>query len=107
MRSLLENKARLDEVAAGGRTEVEKWGWGAATAKLRKQQYRRAILRHRVYNRLRNFLMKLRILRTIKAVSSWVVGLWAAMCVMMSRLLGSFDGQPPMGGMRQPPATVL
>ena len=97
MRKLLDDPEYLRAIATAGRQEVEKWGWGAATAKLRKQQYRRAILRNRVYNRLRNFLMKLSVLRAFKALTSAVVGFWTWVMIQLGTF---FDGGRPMGGMR-------
>eukprot|EP00892_Ulva_mutabilis_P010709 jgi/Ulvmu1/800/UM010_0174.1 len=43
IRGLIEDGAHAEAIARGGREEVERWGWGAATRRLRRTQYGRAI----------------------------------------------------------------
>lgn len=43
IKSLISDKALARTIAHGGRAEVERWGWSAATQTLRRQQYQRAI----------------------------------------------------------------
>ncbi|KAK9823296.1 hypothetical protein WJX72_001700 [[Myrmecia] bisecta] len=40
---LLQSQERRQTIGAAARAEVERWGWGAATRRLRDQQYMRAI----------------------------------------------------------------
>jgi glycosyltransferase involved in cell wall biosynthesis len=47
IRRLITDKEHAEHVAQGGRSEVERWGWGAATRTLRARQYGRAI-RHKL-----------------------------------------------------------
>lgn len=40
---LIDDAPHAAAIARGGREEVERWGWGAATRRLRSAQYGRAI----------------------------------------------------------------
>jgi hypothetical protein len=51
IKSLIEDKAFAEHVAQGGRSEVERWGWSAATKTLRLNQYGRAIRNKLAYRR--------------------------------------------------------
>ena len=48
---LIADPAHAAVVAAGGREEVERWGWAAATRNLRLIQYKRAIRNQRAHKR--------------------------------------------------------
>jgi hypothetical protein len=50
IKRLIDDKSHAEHVAQGGREEVERWGWGAATRQLRAAQYGRAI-RHKLRRR--------------------------------------------------------
>lgn len=43
IQELISDTAHAEAIARGGREEVERWGWGAATRRLRSAQYGRAI----------------------------------------------------------------
>ena len=64
IKKLLSDSKFCDTVAQGGREEVEKWGWGAATRVLRCEQYGRAIRNKRAYKRFGLFALRVALART-------------------------------------------
>lgn len=64
IRKLLDDSKFCDKVAQGGRDEVEKWGWGAATRVLRGEQYSRAVRNKRAHKRFGLFALRVALART-------------------------------------------
>jgi hypothetical protein len=65
IKMLLNDSNFADKVAQGGRTEVEKWGWGAATRVLRRDQYGRAIRNKRAHKRFGLFALRVALARML------------------------------------------
>jgi aldehyde:ferredoxin oxidoreductase len=61
---LLNDSKFAEKVAQGGRAEVEKWGWGAATRVRRKDQCGRAIRNKRAHKRFGLFALRVALGRT-------------------------------------------
>lgn len=82
IKKLLNDTKFSDKVALGGREEVEKWGWGAATRVLRTEQYGRAIRNKRAHKRFGLFALRVVLARTFslpimafQALYSFIVAL--------------------------------
>mmetsp|Transcript_12544 Transcript_12544/g.37669 ORF Transcript_12544/g.37669 Transcript_12544/m.37669 type:complete len:523 (-) Transcript_12544:480-2048(-) len=77
-RRLANNAEEARSMGAAGRCEVERWGWAAATARLRGSQYRAAITAYHgkhLWRPLREFVA--RGLRLVITLSMWAV-IWTA-----------------------------
>jgi len=84
---LVADPARRREVGANGRREVERYGWAAATRKIRESQYVRAI---------RVARYKLRFKRLIRRVR-WA-GLWRWMVGLVALAWATLAGNRAVGG---------
>jgi hypothetical protein len=67
-------------VATGGRSEVERWGWGAATRVLRRVQYGRAIRNKLAHKRFGWLALRCAIARMVRA--PFVLLAWLAASVV-------------------------
>lgn len=89
--ALVADPIRRREVGAAGRREVERFGWAAATRKIRESQYVRAI-------RIASYKLRFRrLLRRVRwgAFLRWIAGLVA---VAVAALLGRRAGASSSGG---------
>eukprot|EP01024_Parvocaulis_polyphysoides_P067884 TRINITY_DN8196_c1_g2_i1.p1 TRINITY_DN8196_c1_g2~~TRINITY_DN8196_c1_g2_i1.p1 ORF type:complete len:486 (+),score=63.09 TRINITY_DN8196_c1_g2_i1:36-1493(+) len=90
-RQLIEDKELRNRIGAGGRLEVEKWGWKAATKRLRNLQYARAIKFRKACRRLAAFAQKIALLRLFKII----VGSILSVFIAMARALGLAPQKSP------------
>lgn len=79
IKSLIEDKAFAEHVAQGGRSEVERWGWSAATKTLRLNQYGRAIRNKVAYRRLVWLSIRTNLLRLLYLPIYLIRGMLAAL----------------------------
>lgn len=63
IKKLLDDSEFREKIAQGGRDEVERWGWGAATRVLRTEQYGRAIKNKRAHKRFGWFALRVAVAR--------------------------------------------
>ena len=66
IRGLIEDKAHAEKIACGGREEVERWGWGAATRRLRSAQYGRAIRNKLAHKRFGLLALRVALARLVR-----------------------------------------
>mmetsp|Transcript_37787 Transcript_37787/g.95457 ORF Transcript_37787/g.95457 Transcript_37787/m.95457 type:complete len:496 (+) Transcript_37787:109-1596(+) len=74
-RRLVEDRELRAQVAAEGRSDVEKFGWSAATKKLREEQYEAAIQHGRKKRKFGLFVIG----NTIRSLFAWIAGLIVAL----------------------------
>ena len=82
VRRLLDDPAGRAVMAATARSEVEKWGWQAATDHLRGQ-YARAMRRRETWNRLQGLLVRVALLARLRRFLAW---LGSATLALVTRL---------------------
>ena len=76
IQQLISDKEFAQQVAQGGRSEVERWGWGAATRQLRAKQYGRAIRNKHAHKRFGWLAVRCAVARTLRA--PFALALWLA-----------------------------
>lgn len=78
VRQLISDRTQLLAVGAAGREEVEKFGWSAATRKIREQQYARAIRMSKGRRRFWWLAVRIGVTRLFKLFAGALLGLWYA-----------------------------
>jgi sulfoquinovosyltransferase len=78
VRRLVADPAAARELGAAGRSEVELFGWSAATRKIREQQYARAIRLARGKRRFWWLALRVRAARLLRALGGLVVASFLA-----------------------------
>jgi hypothetical protein len=91
IQSLITDKTFAAKVAEGGRSEVERWGWSAATRVLRRKQYGRAIRNKLAHKRFGWLAFRCAVARMLRA--PFVLIIWLA-----ARLVQFLDYAHPHRG---------
>lgn len=78
IKQLLEDKEFGLRVGLGGREEVERWGWSAATKNLRTKQYSRAINNKRAHKRFGFLALRMGIAQLLRPMFRFFAALLAA-----------------------------
>jgi hypothetical protein len=69
----------VHQVGAAGREEVERYGWSAATRKIRELQYARAVRLSHSKRRFGWLALRVGVAQLFRRLIALILGLWAAL----------------------------